>query len=59
MNRELEAWMWCDPAKVVERIELQANAKAAREYEKLMARQDKLANQARIKAKVFKKAGAA
>lgn len=59
MNRELEAWMWRDPAQVVERIELQANAAAAREQDKLMERLAKAAKQERIRAKVFKKAGTA
>ncbi len=44
----LESWRYGDPAEVAERIELQANAKAAREMQKR-------AEQERIKAKVFRK----
>ncbi len=52
---ELEAWKWRDPAEVAERIELQANAKAARELAKLTERLTRRTEQERIKAKVFKK----
>lgn len=56
MDKTLEAWEWRDPADVAERRELQANAAAARELEKLNKRLAKSAEQERIRAKVFKKA---
>ncbi len=34
---ELPSWMWRDPAEVIERIELQAAAKAKREAERRRA----------------------
>lgn len=58
MSRELERWMFGDPARVVERIELQANAAVAREMEKLQIRLNKRALQERMHTKVFKKASA-
>ncbi len=54
--KTLEAWEWRDPAEVVERRELQANAAAARELEKLNQRLAKRAEQERIRALVFRKA---
>lgn len=59
MSRELEAWMWRDPADVAERIELQANAAAARQREIVERETSKRAEQERIRALVFRKAGEA
>ena len=56
MNKPLEAWEWRDPLAVAERRELQANAAAARELEKLNERLAKQAEQERIRAKVFRRA---
>jgi len=58
VKEALEAWRYGDPADVVERVELQANAAAAREREKLEKRLKQLAEQARIRAKVFRILGA-
>lgn len=55
----LEAWEWRDPAAVAERRELQDNAAAQREYDKLQDAMAKRAEQERIRAKVFRKARAA
>lgn len=58
MSKTLESWMYGDPSEVVERIELQANAAAAREMEKLQRNLEKRALQERMHRKVFKKQGA-
>lgn len=58
VNRELEAWMWRDPAEVAERKELQDNARVARVQDKLMQRLEKAAKQERMRALVFKTSGA-
>lgn len=55
MAKALEAWEFRNPLEVAERRELQANAKAARQTEKLNERLAKSAEQERIRAKVFKK----
>ncbi len=54
-DKTLEAWMWRDPADVAERIELQANAAAARQRESVERETLKRAEQERIRALVFKK----
>jgi hypothetical protein len=58
MNKPLEAWMYRDPADVAERIELQANAAEARRREIVERETVKQAERQRIRALVFRKAGA-
>lgn len=55
----LETWEFGDPADVAERRELQANAAASRETEKLMTGLAKRVERERIREKVFRKARAA
>lgn len=58
MKQTLEAWKFGDPAEVVERIELQANAAAARETQKAIEQAQRQSKRERMHALVFKKAGA-
>jgi len=54
MKPALETWEWRNPLDVAQRRELQDNAKAQRERARLTEGQAKLAEQQRIRNKVFK-----
>jgi len=58
MTRILEAWMYGDPADAVERIELQANHRAAKETDKAIEKAKIQSKRERMRERVFKKAGA-
>jgi hypothetical protein len=55
MSKTLEAWRFGDPAEVVERLELQANAAAARESAKAIEQAQRQSTRERMRELVFRK----